>query len=455
MSTDFNRRSFLKTAGTTALIGAVAGGGSTAVAAAAASQPVHRSKFDLDAIYNRIGTDCSKWDRQIEKFGRENLKVPMGVADMDFRGAPCITEALTKRIQHENYGYLSIPDSYNQSIIDWNAERYGLQIEQAWLLNANSVNPAILSALRAFAPPGSKVIVQPPTYSAFYSNIKTAGCIAEENPLKLIDGRYQMDFEDLERRCADPLSKAIILCNPQNPTGNCWSLEDQILLGEICTRHSVVVLADEIHCDFVNAGHRYTPYASIDDEALVRNSVTFKSTSKSFNLSATKCAYMFSSNPDHLDQIKATGHNRSVNTLGIVASQAAYEQGGDWLNDVTAYIDGNMQFAADFFASNVPFIDLVKPEGTYLAWLETSQLADKIGAEEMAVEANKVRDPATKELVASQMVGRYLLDNAGIYLNDGFHYGYGGDGCTRMNLATSRKLVELALNNIASAMKKV
>lgn len=454
MSANLNRRAFLKNAGTTALVGAVATGGSVSIAAGNA-RSASQSKYDFDAIYNRIGTDCFKWDTQIEKFGRENLAVPMGVADMDFKGAPCITEALAKRIQHENYGYLDIPESYSQSIIHWNKTRYGLHIENDWLLNANGVNPAILSALRAFAPPRSKVIVQPPTYSAFYPTIESAGCVAEENPLKLVDGRYQMDFEDLERRCADPASKAIILCNPQNPTGNCWSLEDQTAVGEICTRHGVVVLADEIHCDFVNLGHRYTPYASIDNEALVRNSVTFKSTSKSFNLSATKCAYMYSSNPDHVAQIEATGHNRSVSTLGIVASQAAYEEGADWLDEVVAYIDGNMQFAADFIKSNVPLIDFVKPEGTYLAWLETSRLQDKIGAEELAVEANKKREPGTPELVPSQMVGRYLLENAGVYLNDGFHYGSGGSGCTRMNLATSRKLVELALNNLAAALKKV
>lgn len=454
MSARLNRRAFLKSAGTTALAGA-AGTRIAPTIAATPAASARKSNFDLDNVYNRVGTDCSKWDKQIEKFGRDNLAVPMGVADMDFKGAPCITEALAERIQHENYGYLAIPDSYNESIINWNKRRYGLEIESDWLMNANGVNPAMLSAMRAFAPPGSKVIVHAPTYSAFYSNIENAGCVAEENPLKFSDGRYSFDFEDLERRCADPQAKALILCNPNNPTGNCWSLTDQTTVGEICARHSVVVLADEIHCDFVNRGHRYIPFASIDDEAVVRNSVTFKSTSKSFNLSATKCAYMFSSNPDLLEQIKATGHNRSVNTLGIVASQAAYNEGGEWLDEVVAYIDDNMQFAADFIASNVPLIDFVKPEGTYLAWLDTSRLQQKIGAEQLAAAANKTREPDTPELVPSQMVGKYLLDNAGIYLNDGFHYGYGGSGCTRMNLATSRKLVELALNNIADAMKKV
>ncbi|MFP6814825.1 MAG: aminotransferase class I/II-fold pyridoxal phosphate-dependent enzyme [Pseudomonadales bacterium] len=454
MSANLNRRAFLKNTGTTALAGAVASGVPVSIASTNDKTANTTSKYDLDAIYNRVGTDCYKWDSQIEKFGRENLAVPMGVADMDFKGAPCITKALARRIEHENYGYLDIPDSYNDSIIDWNRTRYGLNVESDWLLNANGVNPAILSALRAFAPPGSKVIVQPPTYSAFYGTIKRAQCLSDENPLTLVNGRYEIDFEDLERRCADPLCKAIILCNPQNPTGNCWSLRDQTTVGEICTNHGVIVLSDEIHCDFVNRGHRYVPYASIDDEALVRNSVTFKSTSKSFNLSATKCAYLFSSNPDHITQIRETGHNGSVNTLGIVASQAAYEEGAGWLDEVIAYIDGNMQYAADFITSNVPLIDFVKPQGTYLAWLDTSRLQERIGAEESAIEANKTRDPDTPELVASQMVGRYLLENAGVYLNDGIHYGVGGSGCTRMNLATSRKLVELALNNLASALQK-
>ena len=449
-SAGLDRRSFLKGTGLAAVAG-VAG-----VSGAARSTQAARTvdgRYDFDEIYDRVGTDCYKWDKQIEIFGEDKIVVPMGIADMDFRTAPVITEALIRRLEHENWGYVHVPASFRESMIDWNRRRYGEEIDPDLLLTATGVNPAILSGLRAFAPPGSKVIVQSPTYSAFYSTIRSAHCIPDENPLRLVDGRYEMDFDDLERRI-DHDTNVLILCNPQNPTGNCWSRDELATLGEICHRRRVVVFADEIHCDFVNSGHRYTPFGTLADEAVVRNSVTFKSTSKSFNLAATKCAYMYSSNADYIERIRNTGHNQVVNTLGIVASETAYNEAEDWLDQVTEYIDGNMDYAERFFATNVPHIEFGKPEGTYLAWLDVGELATRIDAEGMAARANRDRDPALPPLVAEHMVERWLVDHAGVQLNDGFRYGLGGSGRMRMNLATSRKLIERALVNIASATRR-
>jgi cystathionine beta-lyase len=411
-------------------------------------------KYDFDTIYSRIGTDCTKWDRQIALYGKDHIAVGMGIADMDFKVAPVVTKALVDRIHHETYGYLTIPASHVESMVDWNKRRYGLDIRPEWILHSPSVHPAILSVLRAFSPPGTKVIVQSPTYNGFYSDIRDVGCKAEDSQLKLVNGRYQMDFEDLERRI-DHDTNTLILCNPQNPTGNCWSREDLMTLGEICTRRRVVVLADEIHCDFVRRGERYTPYASLPNEKIVMNSVTFKSASKSFNLAAMKCAYMFSSNPAYLTRIKTVGgHREDINTLGMVAHRAAYTEGADWLDQLLPYIDANMEFVDSFVRSNIPQIKVVKPQGTYLAWLDVSAVADKIGAKGMAAEVNRKKAPGAADVTPETIMERYFVEQAKVQMNAGSSYGTGSAGRMRMNCGTSRKLLELALTNLASAVNK-
>ena len=442
--TRLNRRAFLRSTGMTAVAGAV---GTTVPlpgeAAGAVRQPGGR--YDFDTIYNRIGTDSSKWDAQIARYGADKIEVGMGTADQDFRIAPPITEALRKRIGHENYGYLSIPASYKESIVDWNRRRYGLEIDPDTIQHSPGVHAGVISTLRAFCPPGSKVLMQTPGYNGFYTDIRVVGCVAEESPLKLVNGRYQMDFEDLERRI-DHDTHAFILCNPHNPTGNVWSRNDLMTLGEICMRRRVVVLADEIHCDFVTKGQTYTPFATLDDEAVVRNSVTYKSVSKSFNLSMLKCAYQFSTNPDYLERIEGVGqHRQAMNTLGIVAAEAAYNESEDWLDQLLEYIDGTHDFVESYVRSNVPGVETVKPEGTYLAWLDTSAAMAAAGMQQAA-------DEAEEDLTPEQAFQRYLVDHAHIHLNPGSSYGLGSDGRMRMNIATSRQLVERALGNMARAL---
>ena len=448
-----NRRTFLKNAGMTAFVGAVSGGTPALASAAGGVLIAPDDKYDFDTIYNRVGTDCTKWDRQMEVFGKDNIQVGMGIADMDFKVAPCITKALTDRIAHENYGYLTMPASHTKSVIEWNKRRYGLEVKPDWVLHGNSVHHLLIAALQAFSPRGSKIIVQSPTYNAFYTDISLVECKAEENPLKLVNGRYAMDFEDLERRI-DHDTHTLILCNPQNPTGNVWSRQDLETLGEICTRRRVVVLADEIHCDFVNKGNKYTPYESLQNDAIVRNSITFKSASKSFNLAATKCAYMFSRNADYLARIRAAGFRSDISTLGMVANRAAYTDGDEWLDNVVPYIEGNFDLVESYTRSNIPLIKFVKPQGTYLAWLDVSALVDKIGAKDAAAEANKNLAPSAARVTPEAIVERYLVTQAKVHMNAGSSYGLGGSGRMRMNLATSRKLVELALNNMAAALRK-
>ena len=443
-----NRRAFLRNAQLSALVSA----GGTGVGEAFEADAATGGKYDFDAPYNRIGTDSVKWDRQIRIYGKENIAVGMGIADMDFRCAPAITKALADRVRHENWGYLDLPRSFTDGIIRWNQRRYGVDINPDLLLVTDGVHPGIISVLKTFSPPGSKVLMQTPVYDGFYGDIAFAGCTPEESPLKLVNGRYAMDFEDLERRISAD-TKTIILCNPHNPTGNCWSREDLTRLGEICTRRGVVVLADEIHCDFINKGSRHIPYCTLDNRKIVANSITFKAASKSFGLSAFKIGWMFSENAELIARVKVN-HKPVLNTPGIVANQAAYAEGADWLEQLAPYIDGNHDFVEDFIGANIPLIRYVKAQGTYLAWLDVSRLAAKIGAVELAAEANKGSGGGARPVTPETIVERWLVTHAKVQVNAGTNYSRDGAGHMRMNIATSRKTLALALGNIAEAVKR-
>jgi cystathionine beta-lyase len=446
-----NRRAFLRNAGLTAFAGAV--GSPTALVEAAGRDLLEPSngKYDFDAIYNRFGTDCVKYDEQIRKFGKDSIEVGMGIADMDFRAAPAITKALHERLQHETWGYLDMPRTFIEGIIDWNRRRYGVEIRPDQLVIAAGVHPALIAALQTFSPKGSKVLLQTPVYNGFYSDLRFAQVQPAESPMTLVNGRYAMDFEDFERRISHD-TNTFILCNPQNPTGNCWSAEDLTRIGEICLRRRVIVLADEIHCDFVTKGHRYTPFASLPHEEIVDNSITFKAASKSFGLAAHKIGWFHSTNPDLLARVKAN-HRADLSTLGVVANQAAYAGGEDWLNQLVAYIDGTHEFVTQFIAAHIPMIKFVKPEGTYLAWLDVTAVADRIGAKALADEHNRKKPASDPTLTPEQMIEHFFVKHAKVHLNQGASYGYGGANRMRMNIATSRKLVERALTNLATALK--
>ena len=445
---DLNRRTFLQQAGMTALWGTVGASGASTLAASA-SGAAAQTTFDFDEVYNRFGTQSTKFDRQIRLFGKGSVEVGMGIADMDFRAAPAITRALSERLQHENWGYLDNPRMIVDGIVAWNKRRYGVDINPEQLVISAGVHPALIAAMQTFCPRGSKVLMTTPIYNGFYSDLRYTGLKAEESPMRLVDGRYSIDFDDFERRIGHD-TEVFLLCNPQNPTGNVWSPEDLMRLGEICLRRRVVVLADEIHCDFVNKGVKFTPFATLPDKAVVNNSITFTAASKTFGLAAHKVAWFYSSNAEYMDRIRAN-HWVDLNTLGIIANQAAYDGGEAWLDQLLVYIDGTHDFAERFIKSNIPLIKWVKPEGTYLAWLDVTGVVDRIGAKAQAEAASKAEGrPVTPETI----VERYFVKHAKVHLNAGSSYGLGGANHMRMNLATSRKLVERALTNIASALSR-
>ena len=442
---ELSRRTFLRRAGVAAVLGAV---GTRPNPAGAQGLPATSSRqtFDFDEIYDRRGSESIKWDRPIEGV-QEVIEVGMGIADMDFRAAPCITDALARRCEHENWGYLERPESYTQAIVEWNQRRYGLEIDPNSIELTSGVHSGLIAALRTFSPPGSSVLMNTPTYDGFYNfELRFTRTVAEESEMQVVDGRYQVDWDDFERRAGR--ANVFLLCNPQNPTGNCWSEEELLRMGEICLRHRVIVLADEIHCDFVTAGNRYTPFASLPDRDIVNNSLTFKGVSKSFSLAAMKAAWYFSTNLDLLERVRSNTRV-DLSTLGMEANRAALIEGDDWLDQLLPYIDANHDFVEAYLRDNVPSVKYTKAQGTYLAWLDVSELAERVGAHDMAVVESRT---SASVVTAEQIMQRWFGNHARIYLNPGSAYGTGGTGHMRMNIATSRLLIQKALDNIAAAV---
>ena len=423
-------------------------------AAGSALQAPPNGKHDFDTIYNRFGSHSTKFDQQIRVYGKGSVEVGMGIADIDFRAAPCITEALNARMKHENWGYLDMGEAtpaMTEAVAAWNKRRYGVDIDPSTIVLSNGVHPGLIAALLTFSPKGSKVLLQTPTYNGFYSDLRFAQTIPEDVPLKNVNGKFAMDFDEFERRISID-THSFILCNPQNPTGNCWSAQDLTRIGEICLKHRVVVLADEIHCDWVGKGQKYTPFASLPNKAIVDNSLTFKAASKSFGLAAHKVAWFYSTNPTLLARVKVN-HRADLNTMGMVANQAAITQGEDWLQQANEYVDGTHDLVVNYIHDKIPMIKTARAQGTYLTWLDVTAVAEKINSKQLAADYNKTKAANMPTLTPEQMVERFFVKYAKVHLNQGASYGTGGANHMRMNIGTSRKLVETALNSMANACK--
>jgi cystathionine beta-lyase len=461
-----DRRSFLRNAG---LSGGVLALGPLAASLAATGQasaaPMAGGRYDFDTPYNRVGFDDIKWDGAIRTEHMSRIVAGMGIADMDFRCYPGITDALRKRIQHESWGYLDMgspgPVAFQEGLINWNRKRYGITAMTKDNVGITTgVHAGIMATLRAYAPQGSKVLMATPIYNGFYYDIMGSKLIANESLMHYNNGRYEIDWDDFERRMT-PDTKVSILCNPQNPVGRAWTKDELHRYGELCLKHNIKVLADEIHCDFITHGNKYTPFSTLDDKAIVANSITFKSGSKSFSLAAMKCAWFFTTDPEMFKAV-SFWNRADLTTLGMMAEQAAYAGGENWLNQCVDYIDGNQAFANDYIKKNIPLIKVgQKPEGTYLAWLDISGVAQKIGAERLAEAENRKPQPISfltgKTTIVTQedMVQHWLAKNAYVALEAGTSFGKGGQGHMRMNTATSRRTLTAALDSIAAATKNL
>ncbi|MBQ5435762.1 MAG: PatB family C-S lyase, partial [Bacteroidales bacterium] len=346
-----------------------------------------KASFDFETSVNRRDSGSYKWDADLPEGvaltpAQRDRVLPLWVADMDFQAAPCIRDALRRRVEHGVFGYTRVPDSYYESVIRWFGQRHGLALQRDWIQYTTGVVPALSAVIKALAAPGEGVIVQTPVYNCFFSSIRNNGCRIMPAPLSrrdLTDGRftYAMDFDVLEAACADPANRILLLCNPHNPAGRRWTAEELRRAGDIARRHGVIVVSDEIHCEIVAPGTAYTPYASLGGD-YCRDSVTLGSPSKSFNTAGLQIANIICERPEWREKIdKAININEicDVNPFGPVALEAAYsEEGARWLAALNEVIWKNYEILCARFCSALPEFPVAALEATYLAWIDTSVL---------------------------------------------------------------------------------
>ena len=386
--------------------------------------------FDFDKPIDRTGTDSLKHDFFTER-AMPCDTLPMWVADMDFAVPPAVIQALTTRCEHGVFGYTDAKEDYYRVLQHWFSRRYSWDIQPAWVVKTPGVVYAICTAVRAFTLPGDAVLIQQPVYYPFVSAVKNNNRKLIVSTLRYDNGSYQMDFADFEDKIIQNNVRLFTLCNPHNPVGRVWTKEELTRIGDICLRHNVLVLSDEIHADFVHAGHSHTVFASISP-AFADNTVTCTSPSKTFNLAGLQISNILISNESLLRRFKQEIHRTGYdepNIMGIVACKAAYEHGEEWLDALLVYLADNVALVRDFVRDRLPKISLVEPEGTYLVWLDFSRLG--------------LSDDALNELI---------IHKAKLWLDAGTMFGAGGSGFQRINLACPRSVVQEALLRIEKAV---
>lgn len=383
-------------------------------------------KYDFDKTIDRRATNSYKWDSATEGV------LPMWVADMDFRTAPAIIDALQKRVAHGIFGYTRVPDAYCDAVTSWFSRRHGWDIDREWIIYTSGVVPAVSAVIKALTVPGDKVIVQTPVYNCFFSSIRNNGCEIVSNPLRRTADTYEMDFAALERCAADPRAKVMLLCNPHNPAGRVWTPDELTRLGNICLRNGVTVVSDEIHCELVYQGVKYTPFASLSD-AFLHRSVTCVSPSKAFNIAGLQIANIVAFDNDMRSRIdKAININEvcDVNPFGVAATIAAYNEGEEWLNQLVDYLHGNYEAMAEFCRRELPEFPITRLEGTYLVWMDCSSLG-----------------------MPSDALEHALLEDARLWLNAGTMYGAEGEGYMRWNIACPRSVMLDGLNRFLNFVR--
>lgn len=387
------------------------------------------STFDFDTVINRRGTNSYKWD-----IVKEEDVIPLWVADMDFKAAPAILKALKKRVEHGVFGYTLVPDSYYEAIINWFARRHNWQIDRSWIIYTTGVVPAVSCAIKALTLPGEKVLIQTPDYNCFFSSIKNNGCEVAENELLRRGDSYEVDFEDFERQCADEKTTVFLLCNPHNPAGRVWTKEELERMNDICLTHGVRVISDEIHCELVMPGHRFTPFAAISD-ACRDNSVVLNSPTKAFNIAGLQIANIICADPAMRRRIdRAVNINEvcDVNPFGVVALQAAYNESEEWLDSLNHYIWGNYLALKEFIAKELPRLEVARLEGTYLAWVDIKATG-----------------------LTSDEAYEKLMKEGRVYVNSGTMYGRrAGEGYLRINLACPRATLLEGLKRMGGVLRQ-
>ncbi len=377
-------------------------------------------RYNFDEEISRRNTNCIKWDASADP-----EMLPMWVADMDFRTAPPVIEALQKRVAHGIFGYTRVPDEYYEATIGWLSRRHGLEVKKDWFIYTSGVVPAISAIIKAMTVPGDKVIVQTPVYNCFFSSIRNNGCEIVSNPLVYENRTYHINYEDLEAKAADPYAKVMILCNPHNPAGRVWTREELERVGEICIRHGVLVISDEIHCELVYPGHKHLPFASISENFL-KHSVTCISPSKAFNIAGLQIANIIAADDGirrRIDRAINVNEVCDVNPFGVAATIAAYNEGEEWLGQLIEYIEGNYRYMERFCNEHLPDFPLNVLEGTYLVWMDCTALH-----------------------IPSEELEHSLQSEEKLWLNAGVMYGKDGDNFMRWNIACPRASLQEGLN---------
>jgi cysteine-S-conjugate beta-lyase len=413
-------------------------------------------KYNFDEIVNRRGTGCVKWDAASPAGPIDEDVIPMWVADMDFKAAPEIMEAIQKRLDQGVFGYTSVPDSYYRSAIDWWQRRRGWHTEKDWYLPIAGLVPAmsvIIKALtqyevvdgkvveradRGRGPKGElpKVIIQNPAYNCFFSTVKDNLCELSENRL-IYDtegdqATWYLNFEDLEKRASDPMAKILLFCNPHNPCGRVWHREELQKVDEICRRHGVIVISDEIHCELEMPGSHFIPMASLSQEAQA-NTITLNSPSKSFNIAGLGISNIVTNNPEWkalIDRAMHIGQLCELNPFGVVALEAAYDHGEAWLKELNEYLWGNYRHLCNRFEEEIPEIPVTRLEGTYLAWIDVRSLG-----------------------ISADTIAKNLIENEKVWINSGVMYGR--EGFMRINLACPRARLEEGVERMIKGFKRL
>ena len=386
-------------------------------------------KYDFDTIINRKNTNSVKWDTSQNKDA-----IPMWIADMDFKTADPVIKALEERVSHGIFGYAAIPDNFYEAEVNWWAKRHNFKIKKEWIEVSTGVIPSLSAVVQAFTEIGDKVLIQSPVYNYFNSSITNNKCHIVLNELKYNGEYYEIDFDDFEEKASDKKVKIFILCNPHNPVGRVWSIDELKRLGEICLKHNVIVLVDEIHRDLVYKENKHIPFASISENFLM-NSITCTAPSKTFNIAGLKTSNIIVANEDYRKKVnRSLNINETIepNVFGIESLIAAYNEGEEWLDQLLEYLEGNRDYLISYINERIPKLKVVKLEATYLIWIDCRSLG-----------------------INSKELSEKIFEQGNLKINGGQTYGEAGEGFIRMNIACSRVLLAEGLERLEKVIKLI
>jgi cysteine-S-conjugate beta-lyase len=385
--------------------------------------------YRFDDVINRRHTLSVKWDDTERVFGVKDV-LPMWVADMDFPAPPAVIEALHERIKHSIFGYTVIPDSLKEAVQHWLQARHQWEIDRSWIIFSTGVVPAIATAIEAFSKEGDRVVVFTPVYPPLFQLVRQHRRTLVTSPLQLKETRYEIDWDDLTEKIQG--AKLLLLCSPHNPGGRVWTKEELKKIGELCMKHDVIVISDEIHADLTFPPNKHVPFASIHPEFAER-SITFIAPTKTFNLAGLQAAAGIIANESLRRQFRKVQQRQgffTLNAFAVVGAEAAYRHGGEWLDALLTYLQENIDYVSSYIQTHLPALRVIRPEATYLVWIDCRQLGLK-----------------------EQQLKQLLLEKGKIAVEFGSKFGEEGKGFIRMNVACPRKTLKEALDRLSLALR--